>query len=228
MGFAGLDNPPVVAALWRERKKERKEKDFREWVRERDRKREILERVRWWPIWRWDLKLTSKITTSTTTTNSNHFPIHFFFQVHPSLSFFNSPPLDWILSKPHLNFSAYLCRSFTFPSFLVKMVIWVCLVSLIWAVKICSFLNYNVDYVHGLFFSFPFLYYVLVTEENLSFGFWSLFNSHFSSLSDPKEAVVHNLSLSLSLSLSLRSSSLSRVFVRMIFRECFAYLLFVW
>ena len=104
------------------------------------------------------------------------------------------------------------------------MVIWVCLVSLIWAVKICSFLNYNVDYVHGLFFSFPFLYYVLVTEENLSFGFWSLFNSHFSSLSDPKEAVVHNLSLSL----SLRSSSLSRVFVRMIFRECFAYLLFVW
>ena len=104
------------------------------------------------------------------------------------------------------------------------MVIWVCLVSLIWAVKICSFLNYNVDYVHGLFFSFPFLYYVLVTEENLSFGFWSLFNSHFSSLSDPKEAVVHNLSLSL----SLRSYSLSRVFVRMIFRECFAYLLFVW
>ena len=166
--------------------------------RERERKREILERVRWWPIWRWDLKLTSKITTSTTTTNFNHFPIHFFFQVHPSLSFFNSPPLDWILSKPHLNFSAYLCRSFTFPSFLVKMVIWVCLVSLIWAVKICSFLNYNVDYVHGLFFSFPFLYYVLVTEENLSFGFWSLFNSHFSSLSDPKEAVVHNLSLSLS------------------------------
>ena len=81
------------------------------------------------------------------------------------------------------------------------MVIWVCLVSLIWAVKIFSFLNYNVDYVQG-FFSFPFLYYVLVTEENLSFGFWSLFNSHFSSLSDPKEAVVHNLSLSLSLSLS--------------------------
>ena len=50
--------------------------------------------------------------------------------------------------------------------------------------------------MYTVFFSFPFLYYVLVTEENLSFGFWSLFNSHFSSLSDPKEAVVHNLSLS--------------------------------
>ena len=170
MGFAGLDNPPVVAALWRERKKERKEKDFREWVRERDRKREILERVRWWPIWRWDLKLTSKITTSTTTTNFNHFPIHLFFQVHPSLSFFNSPPLDWILSKPHLNFSAYLCRSFTFPSFLVKMVIWVCLVSLIWAVKIFSFLNYNVDYVQGFFFLSLFI---------LCFGHWGKFKFWF-------------------------------------------------
>lgn len=153
--FAGLDNPPVVAALWRERKKEWKEKDFREWEREghRNRKREILERVRWWLIWRWDLKPTSKITTSTTTTNFNHFPVHFFFFRYTHLfSFFISPFLDWILSKPHLNFSAYLYRSSTFPSFLVKMVIWVCLVSLIWAVKIYSFLNYNVDYVHGFFF----------------------------------------------------------------------------
>jgi hypothetical protein len=47
------------------------------------------------------------------------------------------------------------------------------------AVKIHSFLKYNVDYIYGFFFFLIILLcYVLVAEGNVSFDFWSMFKSH--------------------------------------------------